>query len=220
MKINIYNKKADFLLCLSKWREKHGLRKYPWRYQNDPYKILVTEILLRRTKADAVNSIWDNFFKKYPSFNALANADIKELYKDIESLGLAKVRSKALKRIGGELTDKDIPEVEEKLISIPGIGIYSARMFLLMKKGKRQLIYDANFRRVYSRFFGLEIGENLRNDKNIVHISEIITPKANVKDFVFTILDFAALTCKPSKPTCEICCCNNKCEFYKRIKDG
>jgi len=206
-----------FLSCLDKWRTNNGLRDFPWRKETNPFIILITEMLLRRTKADAVNNIWSDFFNKYKDFDDLATVNEIELKKDISSLGLATIRSRNLIEIGKKLTGRNIPETERELIKLKGVGIYSARMYLMITKGTRQLIYDSNFRRVYSRYFGVNIDANLRSNKKIVEISELIIPKQNFKDFILTILDFAALICKPVNPKCDICCCNKSCVYYKKL---
>lgn len=213
--LTIEKKQAEKLRsCLKKWRLENGLREYPWRSESDPFRILVTEVLLRRTKAEAVNQIWKSFFTKYNNFHDIRAAKREVLSKDIASLGLARIRTESLRKISDTILNNGIPENEEELVRIPGIGIYSARMFLLLTKEERHLIYDSNFRRVYSRFFGVEININLRSDKNINEISELVIPKTNIKEFILTILDFASLTCKPINPNCNNCCCNKSCSFH------
>lgn len=219
--IRLASEKIDyFISCLEIWKNENGLRDYPWRKIKDPFKILVTEVLLRRTKSDAVALIWDEFFSKYTSFKDLRKKDKNKLMKDIESLGLVKIRTESLIEISKSIQNKEIPVKENELVALLGIGIYTARMFLLMYKNERHLIYDANFRRVYSRFFGITINANLRSDKNIEGISEEIIPHEDYKDFVLTILDFSALVCKPVKPDCIECICKSSCYYFSKTSDS
>lgn len=217
--MNIDRKKIDlFHTCLKKWVRIRGLRDYPWRKTKNPFKILITEVLLRRTKSDAVALIWDNFFQKYTCFEDLIQINNNELMKDIESLGLGKLRTESLIEISKSLRNNEIPDNEEELVMISGIGIYAARMFLLLTKQEYNLIYDSNFRRIYSRYFGIEISINLRSDKTIKKISEQAQPRNNLKEFIYTMLDFAAITCKPQKPICSDCYCTNNCKYYNENK--
>ncbi len=214
VKISKY-KINKFRKGIREWEKHNGLRKYPWRETKDPFQLFITEILLRRTRSDSVAKIWPHFFSKYKSFNDFLKYPRIELQNDIMPLGLAKMRSQILIDIANIIKDQPIPIDENQLLKIPGVGKYIARMFLLMYKNRRGLIYDTNFRTVYSRYFGIKILRDLKRDPVIEQISELVIPKRNIKKFMLTILDFAALTCKPNKPLCDLCFLSNSCNYYK-----
>jgi len=204
-----------FRTGISKWRNENGLRKYPWRGDIDNFQIFITEILLRRTRADTVANHWDNFFTKFPTLTSIRTVSAETLQKTLHPLGLSIIRSKLIKEIAIQIPGERIPKSEKGLLDLPGVGKYIARMYRLMVYNKRGLIYDTNFRTLYSRFLGIKIKKDIKRDINIESISDQIIPKRNVREFILTILDFVALTCKPRGPNCGSCYLTDNCDYYR-----
>ncbi len=200
---------------IKKWRIKNGLRDYPWRVTKDPFKLFVTEILLRRTRSDTVSDNWYLIFSRINSFKDLREMDKEKLENILKPLGLFRLRTDNLIQIASIIKD-NIPKNEKKLITLPGVGKYITRMYLLMRYNTRGLIYDTNFRRVYMRFFGINIITDLKRDKIIEPLSDLVIPRKNIKIFILSILDFSALVCKPQNPDCASCTLNKKCTFFMR----
>ena len=89
------HKFVDKIISLLKWLDENG-REFPWRYTQDPYRVYVTEVLLRRTQAESVAKIYDNFFEKFPDLKSLYHAENEEIRKEIVSLGLVNRRLRTL----------------------------------------------------------------------------------------------------------------------------
>jgi A/G-specific adenine glycosylase len=205
-----------FKNAMKHWEKTYSLRKFPWRKTNNSYKIIVSEILLRRTKAEAVNSIWTKFFDRFSTLDSLCKASENNLKELLRPLGLVENRIKTLKSLC-ENGLKYKP-TEEDLLKINGVGSYIARMFIVMKYNERKLVYDANFRRVYNRYFGLNFKKNLREEMEVETLSEKIIPDHDFRTFLLTVLDFAALTCKPISPDCYNCNLNDSCHYFSILK--
>ena len=112
-------------LFFVEWFKKYG-RHFPWRYEGiTPYKSLVTEMLLRQTRAGEVAKLWNNFFDKYPMVESLAHAGRPQLVKQIVILGFGNQRAEALKQASQYLVQHhrgEIPHSLDELLQIEGLG--------------------------------------------------------------------------------------------------
>ena len=113
--------------ALLAWGKKNS-RSFPWRKTSDPYRILVAEIMLQRTRAEQVIPVFREFISSYPSPHALVDAPLSDIRDSIRSLGLEK-RGFALKRLAEQLVedhDGRVPSDRVALIKLHGIGNYIA----------------------------------------------------------------------------------------------
>jgi A/G-specific adenine glycosylase len=193
------------------WYRTRG-RAYPWRVDRDPYRRLAVEVLLQRTRADAVAMVWGAFTERFPDAATLASATEEDILLVVKSLGLGRKRSRNLKALAHALVDLDgnIPNSLELASRLPGIGPYSAGAWLATWQGKRVVAIDANVRRIISRvFYGSEqaTGERLR-----VTCAELakLGPPA---DLLFGLLDMGAHPCAPRRPKCAECPAKGFCRF-------
>lgn len=193
-------------------------RDFRWRHTRDPYEIMIAEFMLQRTKANQVVPIYDNFLKKYPDIKSLSKADIIDIAKIIQPLGLH-WRSAHFKK-AAEYTMKEykgnIPSNKEELLKIPGVGDYVAGVILAVAFSKITFIVDSNIARVMNRFYGLGLIGEIRRNKKIVNLSDELFSQCpcKPKELLFAIIDFSALVCTPLNPKHEICPLKDKCRFY------
>jgi A/G-specific adenine glycosylase len=94
---------------------------------------------------------------------------------------------------------------------IPGLGQNVTNAILLICYVKREPLVDVNMARLLGRFFGFSIGSDVRHDKTLQTVAREILPEKNIKDFIWAILDFAALVCKQLIPLCNNCSLHSKC---------
>ena len=194
------------------WYEKNG-RVYPWRKTNDPFRILIAEMMLRRTKADQVKPVYELFIKKYPDVNSLAEAKNEDLERILYPLGL-RWRIPAFQMLAREVREKyrsRIPEKREVLTSLPGVGEYVAGAVLSVAYGKKEWLVDSNIVRIFKRYFGIEISKEGRRDKHVVEIAKIYSEGKDPRRATLGILDITALVCKPGEPDCENCPLMDRC---------
>ena len=200
---------------LLSWYYDHG-RSYPWRKTDDPYKILIAEIMLRRTRADQVLPVYDKFVKKYPDFETLSKSNEKDVNKIVYSLGLFK-RDKDFRNLAEvviERYEKSIPENREELVKLPGIGQYVAGAFLAIAYNRKEWSVDTNVARVFSRFLGIEFKGDGRRNKKIISAAKYYISTKNSKDTVLALIDFGGLICKKIKPSHEQCPIRSDCVYY------
>ena len=208
-KKNIANK-------LIRWYEKNG-RKFPWRYEQAPYKIMIAEIMLQRTKAEQVVPVYLSFINEFPNPSKLYAASEEEIVKYFHKLGLFH-RAELVKNLSGVLVQRfkgNIPENREDLLSLPAVGEYVASAILSFAFDKRVSIVDSNVCRVVSRVFGLKSRGEARRDPSLKRIVDQILPEKKVKEFNWAIIDLAAKICFPRKPLCDICPLKNLCAYAK-----
>ncbi|MEG0289398.1 MAG: A/G-specific adenine glycosylase, partial [Carnobacterium sp.] len=133
-------------------------RTLPWRINNDPYRIWVSEIMLQQTRVDTVIPYYLNFMKKFPSIQALAEAEEDTLLKAWEGLGYySRVRNlqKAAIQISEEYNG-EMPRDPKEIIKLKGIGPYTAGAISSMAFGLPEPAVDGNVMRVLSRLFEID----------------------------------------------------------------
>jgi A/G-specific adenine glycosylase len=196
------------------WYKKNG-RAYPWRETDDPFRILIAEIMLRRTKADQVVPVYEHFLKEYPDVDSLAVAKQEVLEEILYPLGL-KWRTPAFRMVAREVREKyqsSIPETREELTSLPGVGEYVAGAVLSIAYGKREWLVDSNIVRIFKRYFGIKTSKEGRRDKHVIEIAKIYASGRDPGKATMGILDMTALVCKPGKPDCERCPLIGHCHY-------
>jgi len=210
---NIKNEKIITILLLE-WFKKHG-RIYPWRKETDPYRILIAEIMLQRTKAEQVVPIYNQFISKFPNIYTLAQASYEDIEYFFAMLGL-KWRAKKVKELTNAVINQfngQIPCSREALLSLPGVGEYIADAVLCFACGKNVAVVDANVCRVISRVFGVKPRGEARRDPIFKQIAQRLLPPEHAKEFNWAIIDFAALVCTPRNPKCNECPLRQFCSF-------
>ena len=205
------------------WYKEHG-RDLPWRKTSDPYKILVSEIMLQQTQVDRVIPKYHEFLERYPSFEALAEArpsDVKKTWYplgyNIRPLRLHSIARETVARYGGEL-----PNDHDELLSFKGIGRYTAGAIRSFAFNEDAPILDTNVMRVLHRVF---MGDSdPRNQKNrLWELSEALIPKGKGYDFNQALMDFGATVCTARDPYCLLCPMKGFCKTYpfeRRNGDG
>jgi A/G-specific adenine glycosylase len=204
---------------LSAWAASN-LRAFPWRQTTDPYSIFVAEFLLQKTVAATASPIYEAFLAKYPTLQALAAASVEEVNQLLLPLGLS-FRAERLCRSAKIVAEKyrgSIPASEEELLSLPGIGKYTARSICANAFGQSRAVLDTNVARIVERFFGLQ-GDRVKSRCKILWAAaEAIAPKRKVSRWNLTLLDFGALVCIARKPHCSECPLREKCCYCNKIK--
>ncbi len=204
----------SFRQKLLDWFYKCG-RDYPWRNTDDPFKVLIAEIMLRRTKADQVKPVYEMIFSKYPDVESLAKANKNAIQEIMYPLGL-RWRNAAFSLVAEELVGKyhgKVPETRLELISLPGVGDYVAGAVLSIGYGKREWIVDSNIVRLFKRYFGVRTSREGRRDKHMVEMAKIYVSRGDSRKANLAVLDFAALVCKYKNPACNNCLLHEDCKY-------
>jgi A/G-specific adenine glycosylase len=198
---------------LLQWYERNG-RDLPWRRTQDPYHILVSEIMLHQTQVNRVLPKYFEWLKVYPTFKALASAPLIEVKQLWKPLGY-NFRPERLHKIAQYVVnerDGKLPDTIEDLIALPGIGRYTAGAILSFAFHKDAAIVDTNVRRIIQRVFGIEGNPLHGKEKNrIWQIAEALIPPGKAYIFNQALLDFGALLCTAQNPHCSSCFMHHIC---------
>src|ERR1043166_1793151 len=180
-----------FRLRLLAWYRRHG-RDLPWRKTDDPYHILVSEIMLQQTQVDRVLPKYVEWLEKYPSLHVLASAPEHEVTKAWYPLGY-NIRPKRLQSIARESVARyggQLPSDEETLLSFKGIGAYTAGAIRSFAFRERAAILDTNVARVLFRVFvGKGDPKSHAMKRQLWSVSETVMPQRQVFDFNQALMD-------------------------------
>jgi A/G-specific adenine glycosylase len=189
----------------------------PWRETRDPYRILVSEIMLQQTQVDRVLPKYEEWLSRYPSFDALASAAEDDAVGTWYPLGY-NIRPRRLHAIAREAVAKygsQLPDDEETLRSFKGIGAYTAGAVMSFAFGKRAAILDTNVARVLFRVFvGRGDVKSHAMRKRLWEISWAVLPRRHVFDFNQALMDLGATVCSARKPVCRTCPMRAQCRTF------
>mgnify|MGYP001055804247 CR=1 FL=1 len=196
---------SDLRKHLLEWGNENT-KSYPWRWVNDPYRILVSEFMLHRTQAKQVIPIYEQFIVVYPDLRSFSQADHNETRTMLSSLGL-QWRIDGMIRALAEIWEsyQEVPPDQEKLRSIDGIGQYIAGATICFSLNEPVTLIDTNTVRVVGRVFGLDLSGEARRRKSVVlAIKETCDPD-NPCDYYYSMIDLAHQICKVRTPLCVTC---------------
>lgn len=199
---------------------KENLLNYPWRETRDPYKILIAEIMLHRTRAEQVVPVYKRFVDRFPDINSLRRADQAEIESILRPLGL-KWRIRMLINLVRELEERyglEIPDNYDDLVSLPGVSDYIASAVLCFAHNRPEPIIDTNTVRIVGRFFGISVNDSTRRKKSFRDFVQVLVPKSNPRLFNYSFIDLGKLVCKSRNPECSKCPLVAKCLNYEIIK--
>jgi len=206
-----------FQRALLDWYGEHR-RALPWREDKDPYKIWVSEVMLQQTRVDTVIPYYEKFIARYPTLEDLARAEEADVLKLWEGLGyyararnlLQGVREVAA-RYGGQ-----VPDTKEDILTIKGIGSYTAGAILSIAYGRPVPAVDGNVLRVMSRLFaiGEDIGKTATK-KRIEALVKRLIPADDPSSFNQGLMELGSLVCLPRSPDCPRCPVQRFCQAYR-----
>jgi A/G-specific adenine glycosylase len=203
------------------WYRRHG-RDLPWRKTDDPYHILVSEIMLQQTQVDRVRPKYDEWLRKYPSLAALATAPEQEVAASWYPLGynirprrLQTIAREAVANYGGQL-----PSDEATLLSFKGIGAYTAGAIRSFAFRERAAILDTNVARVLFRVFvGNGNPKSHAMKRHLWAISSTLVPARHAFDFNQALMDLGAMVCVSRNPRCLACPMTRSCRAFQAGAD-
>jgi A/G-specific adenine glycosylase len=197
-----------FRRILLGWYRDYG-RDLPWRRTDDPYHILVSEVMLQQTQVDRVLPKYHEWLKKYPSLQALAAApehDVDAAWRplgyNIRPRRLHAIARESVERYGGQL-----PADEATLLSFKGIGAYTAGAIRSFAFGQRARV-------LFRVFVGRGDPRAHATRKHLWAVSEALVPRKHVFDFNQALMDLGAIVCVARKPKCLVCPMTKLCRSF------
>ncbi len=195
------------------WYRANG-RRLPWRRTRDPYRILVSEIMLQQTQVERVKAFYRRFVRRYPTFEQLAAADEPAVRESWDGLGYY-ARARNLHRTAQLVVQEHggaLPDDADAIRRLPGIGRYTAGAVLSIAFGKDEPILDTNAARVLARFFGVPTnGGKTRVQKRLWALAARVTPAGHAADFNQAIMDLGATICRAHVAACAECPLRRQC---------
>jgi A/G-specific adenine glycosylase len=198
------------------WYRRHG-RDLPWRRTRDPYHVLVSEIMLQQTQVERVVPKYHEFLERYPTWDDLARARTADVRRTWRPLGynIRPVRLQAIARETMARYDGKLPADAQALLSMRGIGRYTAGAVMSFAYGRDVPILDTNVRRVIARvFLGRRRAARVRGDALYWEVADALVPRGRGYDFNQALMDFGATWCTARRPRCAPCTMRSFCRSF------
>ena len=203
-----------FVATLLEWHLFVNKRQMPWKGEKDPYKIWISEIILQQTRVQQGMDYYTRFIDAFPDISSLATAPEMEVYKLWEGLGYYS-RCKNLIATAQYIHENYsgiFPDQFEDILSLKGIGPYTASAIASFAFNLPHAVVDGNVFRVLSRFFGSHVEINTTKGKQFYsELAVKLLDKKNPGQYNQAIMDFGAMVCKPAQPLCLECPLQKKC---------
>lgn len=200
---------------LLNWASANG-RSYPWRTLGcSPYSVLIAEILLKRTTAQAALRVFKPFLSRFPDLEAIDQADHAAIMESLKAVGLYRQRAKGLKEMASYLIHKHdgvIPQELDALRHVPHLGPYTARAVLSFGFGVPAAVVDSNVQRVLGRLFKGTLVKN-SSAAHVQDLADHLVTKTTHQQFNWAIIDLGALVCRYDRPRCKVCPLESVCDY-------
>jgi A/G-specific adenine glycosylase len=200
--------------ALARWYREAG-RALPWRADRDPYRILVSEMMLVQTTVAAVIPYFERFLERFPTPQALAGAHESDVLKAWEGLGYyrrARQLHAAARMIVSEY-EGEVPDDAAAVRALPGVGRYIAGAVMSFAFDRPEPIVEANSQRVLARLLALK--QDLKTttaQKRIWKAAERLVPPRGAGVFNQALIELGAILCTPREPGCLVCPLASLCE--------
>jgi A/G-specific adenine glycosylase len=195
-------------------------RNLPWRSTDDPYAILVSEIMLQQTQVDRVLPKYAQFLAAFPTLPDLAAAPTADVISVWSPLGynMRAVRLQSIARQVIAEYDGHIPDTIDDLLKLKGIGRYTAGAIACFAYHKQVATVDTNIYRVLHRIFlGLEHPEPKLNNDSMLSLAEQVLPDGEAYDWNQALMDLGATICTSNNPQCIRCPVQQTCAAYTEM---
>ena len=187
---------------------KENKRTFNWRYTNDPWKILLIEIISQQTQINRANIYYQEFIKKFPTPESMSQSSLKTILKMWSGLGYNN-RAIRLYESSKLIAEKGFKNIYPNFELLPGVGQYTKNAILSFAYGDKVLALDTNLERVLTRYFAID------STKNYVRkYSDFLLAGVNSRDLNQALMDLGSSICTSSNPKCDICPLEKKCEKY------
>lgn len=192
-------------------------RHFPWREDEDPYHIWISEIMLQQTTTETVIPYYQRFIARFPDVSSLAIASEEEVYKMWEGLGYYR-RAKHLHESAKMIVDHfqgQFPVEYEDIRSLKGIGDYTAGAISSIAYHRQLPAVDGNVLRIMARVYLIKDNIALnKTQKNIYQIVERLLEGKDASSFNQGLMDLGATICRPLHPRCLQCPIANHCQAF------
>lgn len=203
---------------LRAWFRREG-RDLPWRRTRDPYRVLVSELMLQQTQVSRVVDYYHAFLTRFPSIHHVAEADVSHVTDAWEGLGYY-ARARNLHALARHVTTEAgglLPSDPAALRALPGVGPYTAGAVASFAYERRASLVDTNVARVLRRVFAPHIDpKSGAGQKTLWAIAEAILPRTGRAAWTHNqaLMELGALICTARTMHCGACPVRSICATY------
>ena len=191
----------------------------PWRSSKDPWAILVSEFMLVQTQVSRVAQRFGLFLEAFPSPQACAEAALGDVVRNWTGLGYNRraVALHSTARIIVDEFDSKVPSAIDDLLSLPGVGPYTARAVLSFAFGDQVAVVDTNVIRVLARVTGTRL-----TPRSAQGLATRCMGTASAREWNLAAMDFGSLVCRSRGPKCSHCPIgrNGRCKWKSSAQGG
>lgn len=201
---------AEFSRRLRRWFRRHG-RDLPWRETRDPYRILISELMLQQTQVSRVVEKYHEFLGTFPTLGHVADAPPSKVLKAWNGLGYyARARNlhKLARQVRDGNADHPLPAEPAALRRLPGVGAYTAGAVASFAFERRAPLVDTNVARVLRRVFAPHVNpKTTAGHKRIWAIAEAALPRTGKACWTHNqaVMELGALVCTARVMKCDVC---------------
>lgn len=208
----------DTVAALLDWYDRER-RDLPWRARRgrraDPYRVWLSEIMLQQTTVKAVIPYYERFLERWPTVEGLAAAELEDVLSAWAGLGYYS-RARNLHKCAKAVVEEHggaFPRTEAGLLSLPGIGPYTAAAIAAIAFGEPATPVDGNVERVVARLFAVKRPLPAAKGE-IKRLAATLTPQRRAGDLAQAMMDLGASLCSPKRPSCLMCPLQQDCHAH------
>lgn len=194
-------------------------RDLPWRRTRDPYRIWVSEVMLQQTQVRTVEPYYERFLARFPTVEALAEADLDQVLAVWQGLGYySRARNlHAAARLVRDRHHGQVPADRAAFSALPGVGAYTAAAVLSIAFGQELAAIDGNVKRVLCRLCDYDQDPNgAEGQRTLRAFAEALLPSGRAGAFNQAMMELGATVCLPKKPLCNACPLQRDCRALAR----
>lgn len=196
----------------------HRARDLPWRRNRTPYRVLVAEFMLQQTRSETVISYYERFLERFPTLEALAQAELEEVLRVWEGLGYY-ARARNLHALAHRVVEEfngQIPATYRELRALPGVGPYTAAAVASIAFSQPEIALDGNVRRVLARVLALSgDGRQPEFRRTLEETARRWMPPDRPGPFNEALMELGATVCLPRRPRCSECPLQEDCRAHQ-----
>mgnify|MGYP001368624382 FL=1 len=187
---------------------KNNKRSFNWRHTNDPWKILLIEIISQQTQINRANIYYQKFIKKFPTPESMSRSTLKTILKMWSGLGYNN-RAIRLYESSKLISEKGFKNIYPNFELLPGVGQYTKNAILSFAYGDKVLALDTNLERVLTRYFAANSTKDY-----VKKYSDFLLKDVDSRDLNQALMDLGSSICTSSNPKCNICPLEKNCKKY------
>lgn len=212
-----------FTRALMDWHHTKNDRSLPWKQEKDPYRIWLSEVILQQTRAQQGLPYYLKFTQAYPTVKDMAASTDEDAFRLWQGLGYynrCKNMLATARIVSGELNGA-FPRSYEGLLSLKGIGPYTAAAIASFAFGLPHAVVDGNVYRVLARYFGIETPfDTTEGKKEFQQLAQALLYEESSAAYNQAIMDLGATVCTPAAPKCDSCALQKHCVALRQNLTG